>query len=164
MKSKPICIVMASVVVLLLCGLLLPMIPAVSAEETMIYLSDRQDLLLGEDSLENIGWDTAHSGEPITIGTQAYAKGLGFHCLPDRDAYVEFDISSLGAEENAVVDPDTVVFAFISEATAFDPKVTNGIFSIAVIVPAIGFALLALILWFWYPLHKKQYGFFTCSI
>ena len=57
---------------------------------------------------------------------------------------------------NAVVDTDTVVFAFISEATAFDPKVTNGIFSIAVIVPAIGFALLALILWFWYPLHKKQ--------
>ena len=43
-----------------------------------------------------------------------------------------------------------------SEATAFDPQVTNGIFSIAVIVPAIGFALLALILWFWYPLHKKQ--------
>jgi len=43
-----------------------------------------------------------------------------------------------------------------SEATAFDPKVTNGIFSISVIVPAIGFALLALILWFWYPLHKKQ--------
>ncbi len=43
-----------------------------------------------------------------------------------------------------------------SEATAFDPEVTVGIFNISVIVPAIGFALLAAILWFWYPLHKKQ--------
>ena len=43
-----------------------------------------------------------------------------------------------------------------SEATAFDPEVTLGIFNISVIVPAIGFALLAAILWFWYPLHKKQ--------
>lgn len=29
-----------------------------------------------------------------------------------------------------------------------------GVFS--VLVPALGFALLAAILWFWYPLHKKQ--------
>lgn len=42
-----------------------------------------------------------------------------------------------------------------TEATAFDPAVTEGIFNISVIVPAIGFGLLALILWFWYPLHKK---------
>ena len=43
-----------------------------------------------------------------------------------------------------------------TESTAFDTVVTNGIYSIATIVPAIGFSLLALILWFWYPLHKKQ--------
>ena len=43
-----------------------------------------------------------------------------------------------------------------TEATAFDPQVTISIFNISVIVPAIGFALLAAILWFWYPLHKKQ--------
>lgn len=43
-----------------------------------------------------------------------------------------------------------------TEATAFDPEVTVSIFNISVIVPAIGFALLAAILWFWYPLHKKQ--------
>ena len=42
------------------------------------------------------------------------------------------------------------------ESTAFDPNVTNGIFNIATLVPAIGFLLLALVLWFWYPLHKKQ--------
>ena len=34
--------------------------------------------------------------------------------------------------------------------------VKDGIFSIATLVPAIGFAALALVLWFWYPLHKKR--------
>ncbi len=34
--------------------------------------------------------------------------------------------------------------------------VLEGIFNISTIVPAVGFALLALVLWFWYPLHKKQ--------
>ncbi len=43
-----------------------------------------------------------------------------------------------------------------SEATAFDPSVTTGIFNISTLIPALGFLLLALILWFWYPLHKKQ--------
>ena len=43
-----------------------------------------------------------------------------------------------------------------SQATAFDPAVVNGIFDIATLVPGLGFALLALVLWFWYPLHKKQ--------
>ncbi|MBR6633991.1 MAG: MFS transporter [Clostridia bacterium] len=42
-----------------------------------------------------------------------------------------------------------------SEATAFDPDVLDGIFNIATLVPALGFILLAIILWFWYPLHKK---------
>ena len=43
-----------------------------------------------------------------------------------------------------------------SEATAFDERVVNGIFNISTLLPAIGFSLLAIILWFWYPLHKKQ--------
>ena len=34
-------------------------------------------------------------------------------------------------------------------------SVRTGIFNISTLVPAIGFALLALILWFWYPLHKR---------
>ena len=41
-------------------------------------------------------------------------------------------------------------------ATAFDPAVTNGIFNISVLVPVIGFAGLAAVLWFWYPLRKEQ--------
>lgn len=43
-----------------------------------------------------------------------------------------------------------------TQATAFDPKVVDGIFNISCIAPAVGFGLLALVLWFWYPLHKKQ--------
>ena len=43
-----------------------------------------------------------------------------------------------------------------SEATKHDPQVLEGIFDIATIVPALGFAALGLILWLWYPLHKKQ--------
>lgn len=43
-----------------------------------------------------------------------------------------------------------------SQATAFDAGVVNGIFNISCIVPAIGFALLAIVLWFWYPLHKNK--------
>lgn len=42
-----------------------------------------------------------------------------------------------------------------SEQTAFSPSVKEGIFNIATLVPAVGFLILALILWFWYPLHKK---------
>lgn len=34
--------------------------------------------------------------------------------------------------------------------------VLRGIYNISTLVPAIGFLLLAFILWFWYPLHKKQ--------
>ncbi len=43
-----------------------------------------------------------------------------------------------------------------SETTAFDPSVTLGIFYISTLVPAVGLLLLGLILWFWYPLRKKE--------
>ncbi len=43
-----------------------------------------------------------------------------------------------------------------SKETAFEVSVVNGIYDIAALLPALGFGLLALILWFWYPLHKKQ--------
>ena len=36
------------------------------------------------------------------------------------------------------------------------PHVLNGIFAITTLVPALGFALLALVLGLWYPLHKRQ--------
>jgi GPH family glycoside/pentoside/hexuronide:cation symporter len=34
--------------------------------------------------------------------------------------------------------------------------VKEGIFNISTLVPAVGFVALALVLWFWYPLHKKR--------
>ena len=36
------------------------------------------------------------------------------------------------------------------------PQVLGGIFAIATLVPAVGFALLAAILWWWYPLRKHR--------
>ncbi len=36
-----------------------------------------------------------------------------------------------------------------------EASVKEGIFSVSTIVPALGFILLAVILWFWYPLNKK---------
>jgi GPH family glycoside/pentoside/hexuronide:cation symporter len=43
-----------------------------------------------------------------------------------------------------------------SDATQTAPSVLKGIYNISTLVPALGFALLALVLWFWYPLHKKE--------
>lgn len=73
-----------------------PAILSVSAADEVVFLGDRQDLFIKRESLDEFGWNTAHSGEPITIGSARFDKGIGFHCLPDKNAYVEFDISSLG--------------------------------------------------------------------
>ena len=43
-----------------------------------------------------------------------------------------------------------------SQETAFDPDVVNALFDISTLLPALGFGLLAAILWFWYPLHKRK--------
>lgn len=43
-----------------------------------------------------------------------------------------------------------------TSATAFDPSVTEGIFTISCIVPIIGLTAVALALFFLYPLNKKR--------
>ena len=43
-----------------------------------------------------------------------------------------------------------------SEQTQFDTGVLDGIYNISTLLPAAGFFLLSMILWFWYPLHKRQ--------
>jgi len=43
-----------------------------------------------------------------------------------------------------------------SESTAAQKSVREGLFNISTVIPAVGFTLLGLILWLWYPLHKKQ--------
>ena len=40
------------------------------------------------------------------------------------------------------------------EGTTLTDSVKNGIFNISTIIPALGFFLLAIVLWFWYPLNK----------
>jgi len=49
------------------------------------------------------------------------------------------------------------VIGYVNGSAAGQPQaVLSGIFAIATLVPALGFALLAAILWLWYPLHKRQ--------
>ena len=43
-----------------------------------------------------------------------------------------------------------------SDKTAFEETILRGLYDISTLVPALGFGALALILWFWYPLHKKR--------
>jgi len=43
-----------------------------------------------------------------------------------------------------------------SENTATHTSVREGLFNISTVIPAVGFVLLGVILWLWYPLHKKQ--------
>jgi len=44
----------------------------------------------------------------------------------------------------------------LSQGVGQTQSVKDGIFNITTLVPALGFFLLALVLWFWYPLHKKR--------
>ena len=50
----------------------------------------------------------------------------------------------------------TVVGYEKTEGATLSSSVKEGLFNISTVVPAVGFVLLALVLWFWYPLHKKQ--------
>ena len=75
----------------------------------------------------------------------------------DGSVYALYSFSrKLGQAASACLTGALLSTIGYSQATAFDPPVTEGIFDIATLVPGLGFALLALVLWFWYPLHKKQ--------
>jgi GPH family glycoside/pentoside/hexuronide:cation symporter len=62
----------------------------------------------------------------------------------------------MGQAASAGLSGALLSFVGYSQITAFETSVVNGIFNISTLVPALGFGLLAAILWFWYPLHKKQ--------
>jgi GPH family glycoside/pentoside/hexuronide:cation symporter len=62
----------------------------------------------------------------------------------------------MGQAASAGLSGALLSFVGYSQITAFENSVVNGIFNISTLVPALGFGLLAAILWFWYPLHKKQ--------
>ena len=42
-----------------------------------------------------------------------------------------------------------------NESTQFNKPVLEGIYNISTLIPSFGFITLGLILWFWYPLHKR---------
>ncbi len=96
MRQKYVRIAASLTALLLLGGILVAYPFPVAADDSVVYLGDREDLFVGRDSLDGLGMNTAHSGEALTVGSATFEKGVGFHCQPDRDAYVEFDISSLG--------------------------------------------------------------------
>ena len=75
----------------------------------------------------------------------------------DGSVYALYSFArKLGQAAAAGVSGGLLSWIGYSDATAFDPEVTLGIFNISTLVPAVGFLLLALILWFWYPLHKSR--------
>lgn len=75
----------------------------------------------------------------------------------DGSVYALYSFArKLGQAAAAGVTGFLLDFIGYSAATAFDTGVLKGIYDISTLVPAVGFGLLAAILWFWYPLHKKQ--------
>ncbi|MBR3816735.1 MAG: MFS transporter [Clostridia bacterium] len=75
----------------------------------------------------------------------------------DGSVYALYSFArKLGQAASSGLSGALLTFIGYSEQTAFDSEVVNGIFNISTLVPAIGFILLGLVLWFWYPLHKKQ--------
>ncbi len=96
MKTKMFRALALCLSVSLLMGALCLLPVNIAADEQTVYLGDREDLFVGRDSLDGLGMNTAHSGEPLTVGSARFDTGVGFHCQPDRDAYVEFDIEGLG--------------------------------------------------------------------
>ena len=91
MKSNfKIFIVLVSILIIS-CFLFIPSF----TQDEIVYLGDRKDLMLPRDYEDSIGWNTAHSGEKITIWDLSFEKGIGFHCRQSGEAYIEFDISSL---------------------------------------------------------------------
>ena len=84
-------VLISIITVTLLCCLTM----LISAEHEVVYLGDRKDLMKPRDYEDSIGWNTAHSGEKLTIWDLAFEKGIGMHCRQYGEAYIEFDISEL---------------------------------------------------------------------
>ena len=75
----------------------------------------------------------------------------------DGAVYALYSFSrKLGQAAAAGLSGGLLTLVGYSETTAFDRSVLNGIFNISTLVPALGFLLLAIILWFWYPLKKQK--------
>ncbi len=75
----------------------------------------------------------------------------------DGSVYAMYSFArKLGQAGAAAVSGVLLTAIGYTQETAFQPEILEGIFNISTLVPAVGFAALALVLWFWYPLHKKK--------
>ncbi len=75
----------------------------------------------------------------------------------DGSVYALYSFArKLGQAASAGLSGALLTIIGYTEANAFEEPIVNGIFNISTVVPAIGFTLLAIVLWFWYPLHKRQ--------
>ncbi len=74
----------------------------------------------------------------------------------DGSIYAMYSFArKLGQAAAAGVSGGLLTLIGYNQETAFDPEILEGIFNISTLVPAFGFAALALVLRFWYPLNKK---------
>lgn len=75
----------------------------------------------------------------------------------DGSVYALYSFArKLGQAASAGLSGGLLTLIGYNELTAFEPSITLGIYNISTLLPSAGFLLLALILWFWYPLKKKQ--------
>ena len=75
----------------------------------------------------------------------------------DGTIYAVYSFSrKLGQALSSGVTGFLLNFIGYSKETAFDEAVTKGIYNITCLVPAIGYVLLALVLYFFYPLGKDR--------
>jgi len=75
----------------------------------------------------------------------------------DGSVYALYSFSrKLGQAASAGLTGLLLTLIGYSQETAFERGVLDGIFSISTLVPALGFIGLSAILWFWYPLKKRE--------
>jgi GPH family glycoside/pentoside/hexuronide:cation symporter len=75
----------------------------------------------------------------------------------DGSIYALYSFSrKLGQAAAAGISGGLLSIIGYNQENAFAPSVLSGIYTISTLLPAIAFFVLGLILWFWYPLHKKQ--------
>ena len=75
----------------------------------------------------------------------------------DGEVYSIYSFArKLGQAASASVGGALLTMIGYSAETQFEPSVTQGIYNMSCLVPAIGFILLAVVLFFTYPLGKKR--------
>ena len=124
---------------------ILPAALLVSGKCRIENIPDISDVRILLDILDGMGADI-HCPGPHVVEIDCTAV----HCTePNKDLVEEIRASYY------LVGALLGIIGY-TEATAFDPAVTRGIFNMACIAPIIGFVCIVLALAFLYPLNKKK--------